>query len=174
MSENKKAILKIDGKEIEVEITQEQFEKLYQKKENTGYERVEDNKTYYYIAGNGLVLIGREEYTNANGDWYKAANYYSDETIAKNNARADTLMRQLRRFAVEHRETKLDWNNSATPKFYISYNNLIFSNKLGIECNKSLQSFGKIYFDTLETAKLAIDTFKDELLWYFTEYKDSL
>lgn len=172
MSENKKAILKIDGKEIEVEITQEQFDEICPKTKKTGYERAEDNETYYYIAGTGLVLKSKEEYTSGDDNYYKYANYYSDETIAKNNARADTLMRQLRRFAVEHRENEFDWNNIKMDKFYVYYNYDSF--KLDVSLRGILRGFGAIYFDTLETAELAIDTFKDELLWYFTEYKDSL
>ena len=33
---------------------------------------------------------------------------------------------------------------------------------------------GTILFDSEETAQAAIDEFHDELIWYFTEYKDSL
>lgn len=36
------------------------------------------------------------------------------------------------------------------------------------------RAFGHILFDTADTVKLAIETFHDELIWYFTEYKDSL
>lgn len=171
MSENKKVILKIDGKEIEVEITQEQFEKLCAENK-TGYERVKKTEVYYYNSGTGIACRAVDSYSGIDDKYYKTANYYSDETVAENNARVDKLMRQLRRFAVEHRETKLDWENNMNPKFYIFYNN--FDNSLNIDCNTSFQSFGVIYFDTEETAQLAIDTFKDELLWYFTEYKDSL
>ena len=32
----------------------------------------------------------------------------------------------------------------------------------------------EIYFDSQETAGRVIEEFKDELTWYFTEYKDSL
>lgn len=171
MSENKKVKLKIDGKEIEVEITQEQFEKLCPKNK-TGYERVEKTVVYYYNSGTGIACRAIDSYSGIDDKYYKTANYYSDETIAENNARADKLMRQLRRFAVEHREKEFDWGNEATAKLYIFYNNI--RNELEIDCNTSFQSFGAIYFDTEETAQLAIDTFKDELLWYFTEYKDSL
>ena len=34
--------------------------------------------------------------------------------------------------------------------------------------------FGAIHFDSEETANAAMDKFHDELIWYFTEYKDSL
>lgn len=32
----------------------------------------------------------------------------------------------------------------------------------------------ELYFNSYETAERAIEEFKDELIWYFTEYKDSL
>ena len=37
-----------------------------------------------------------------------------------------------------------------------------------------MKLFGGIYFDTESAVSLAIETFHDELIWYFTEYKDSL
>ena len=36
------------------------------------------------------------------------------------------------------------------------------------------RDFGVIYFDLGETANAAIDEFRDELIWYFTEYKEGL
>ena len=45
---------------------------------------------------------------------------------------------------------------------------------LGSILNAFTKYFGGIYFDTAEAANLAISTFRDELIWYFTEYKDSL
>lgn len=166
------AKLIIDGKEIEIQINEEQLKQLCQQKKKTGYERVESKKTYYAVFEDNSVESTTESCITFENSHYIAANYYSDKTVAENNARADKLMRQLRRFAVEYRETKLDWKNDMKPKFYIFYNN--FNNNLNIECNTSFQSFGAIYFDTEKTAQLAIDAFKDELIWYFTEYKDSL
>ena len=80
-------------------------------------------------------------------------------------------MRQLRRFAVEHREKEIDWCSGSQTKFYIYYG---INNGLSVSGVNSIREFGAIYFDSKETAQLIIDTFKDELLWYFTEYKDSL
>lgn len=171
MSENKKAILKIDGKEIEIEITKEQFEKLCPKNK-TGYERVEKTEVYYYVSGTGKACRTVDSYSSIDDNYYKAANYHSDETVAENNARTDKLMRQLRRFAVEHRKTKINWSWTETNKFRIEYD--CFVKKIRIASISVCKTFGAIYFDTEETAQLAIDTFKDELLWYFTEYKDSL
>lgn len=163
---------KVGYKEIEVEITEEELKKLETKPtRKTGYERVDDGDTFWFdvdgTVGSDVDLRGDSERDNA----YEAANYYSDFDVAMNNARADNLMRQLRRFAVEHREQKLSW----TP---CSFKYLIFYKPTSGELTCFVQDvykvFGVIYFDTQETAELAIETFRDELLWYFTEYQDSL
>ena len=81
-------------------------------------------------------------------------------------------MRQLRRFAVEHREQELNWNDSDQSKYFIYYK--FPTSRFDIAYVNSIKRIGEIYFDSPETAQLAIDTFHDELIWYFTEYKDSL
>ena len=172
----KKAKLIIDGKEIEVEITQEQLDKLCPSKKKTGYERATlvDN-TYYGDNGGGFVGDYRDLFPESDGgnNAYRAANYYTSKEVAENNARADKLMRQLRRFAVEHREKELDWvENNCSNKYKIAFDH--DEKDMRVDSNQYMQLYGAIYFDTKETAQLAIDTFKDELLWYFKEYKDSL
>ena len=169
----KKAKLIIDGKEIEIIIPQEQFDKLFPPKKKTGYERVETKQTYYVVFGDSSVESVTESCGTFEDSHYIAANYHSDKTVAENNARADRLMRQLRRFAVEHREKKLDWsygNQDTKCKILYDHGEKTFD----LSYNYTINVFGAIYFDSKEIAQLAIDTFKDELLWYFTEYKDSL
>ena len=169
----KTAKLIIDGKEIEIQINEEQLKQLCPQKKKTGYERAERGKYYWRINDTGLPS---NSITEGNGYYdtalYDNANYYSDETIAKNNARADKLIRQLRRFAVEHREKELDWNDKHQVKYYISYDRKTETFILGTSYHHRI--IGIVYFDKAPTAWNAIDTFKDELLWYFTEYKDSL
>lgn len=103
---------------------------------------------------------------------YDTANYYSDRTIAENNARADKLMRQLRRFEIEHREGSILWSDASQDKFVIGFN-YIDGEVYVSSAISSKVTFG-IYFNDEETADLAIEIFYDELIWYFTEYKDSL
>lgn len=81
-------------------------------------------------------------------------------------------MRQLRRFSVEHREKEINWNDKAQEKYHIYYHH--DSKCICTEINYSWHYMYVVYFDSKETAQLAIDTFHDELMWYFTEYKDSL
>ena len=168
-----KAKLIIEGKEIEIEISEEEYKKLQSEEEKkTGYERVSESDIYFYANSRGYVETCTEDYYSVDNEYYESANYYSDKTVAENNARADKLMRQLRRFAVEHRECEVNFNNINTEKYYMYYD--YDDNELGVSFVFRTRNFGAIYFDSEETTQAAIDEFHDELIWYFTEYKDSL
>lgn len=168
-----KAKLIIEDKEIEIEISEEEYKKLQPSEEKkTGYERVPESDIYFYANSRGYVETGTEDYCSIDNEYYESANYYSDKTVAENNARANTLMHQLRRFAVEHREDGVKLNNVNTEKHYICYD--YESNELESTYTFVARVFGVIYFDSEETAQAAIDEFYDELIWYFREYKDSL
>ena len=165
-----KATLIIEGKEIEIEISEEEYKKL--QPSETGYERVSKSGDYFHESGKGDVESEIEDCYNIDNEYYESANYYSDKTVAENNARADKLMRQLRRFSVEHREDGINLNDIHTKKFFITYN--YENNELRLGYTLQLKTFEAICFDSREVVNDAIDKFHDELIWYFTEYKDSL
>jgi hypothetical protein len=172
-NEPMKAKLLINGKELEVEITEEELKKIEEKSaKKTGYERVEDGKCFWFDVDSVVHpdndVYGDEERERS----YEVANYYSNFEVATNNARADKLMRQLRRFSVEHREKELNWLDGEQKKYTISYD--YSDNTFAVDHWYTSSEFGTMYFDSEETAELAIETFRDELLWYFTEYEDSL
>ena len=168
-----KAKLIIEGKEIEVEISDEEYKKLQPSEEKkTGYERVPKPSVYFYVSYNDKVDTTIEDYYDVDNECYESANYYSSETVAENNARADKLMRQLRRFSVEHREDGVNLNDVNTRQYCIYYD--YGNNTLGTAFTLCAKTFGVICFDSDETALAAINKFRDELIWYFTEYKDSL
>ena len=168
-----KAKLIIEGKEIEVEISEEECKKIQPPEEKeTGYERVSESDIYFYANSRGYVETCTEDYYSVDDKYYESANYYSDKPVAENNARADKLMRQLRRFAVEHREHGVNLNDINTEKYYMYYD--YDDNELRVSFVFCTRNFGVIHFDSEETVNAAIDKFHDELIWYFTEYKDSL
>ena len=126
-----KAKLIIEGKEIEVEISEKEYKKLRPSEEKkTGYERVPENCDFYYESSGATVELGFDEHCYIDDKYYDIANYYSSKTVAENNARADKLVRQLRRFAVEHRECEVNFNNINTEKYYMHYD--YDDNKLGV------------------------------------------
>ena len=167
-----KAKLVVDGKEFPIEIQDSELQKIFTQKTDTGYERVDETSMYYFQDCNGNIAFEYDRHNAFNIVCYNVANYYSNETIAKNNAKADKLMRKLRRFAVEHRKGKMSWANEGTRKYYICTK--YGTNEIVYDYACVNQSFSTIYFDTEEAVELAIHTFYDELVWYFTEYKDSL
>lgn len=165
-----KAKLIVEGKEFDIEILAPKLQELIVPKKKTGYERVEKEGVYFWDDSIGVneTSVGWE----CDKEMYDTANYYSNQDVAENNARADKLMRQLRRFAVEHRNKELDWNNYDQRKFYIGYDckRKVFD----VECNTDYITSHTVYFDSYESAEDAISVFSSELKWYFTEYKDSL
>lgn len=168
-----KAKLIIEGKEIEIEISEEECKKIQLLEEKkTGYERVPKNGKYFYEFGKGDVESDIEDCYDIDDEYYESANYYSDKTVAENNARANKLMRQLRRFSVEHRERGIDLNDINTKKFFVTYN--YENNEIQPGYTLQVKAFGTICFGSREATQAAIDEFHDELIWYFTEYKDSL
>lgn len=167
-----KATLKLeDGREIAVDVSEETLKQIEKPAKKTGYEKVEDGELHYLVGDDGKVYEFSTHHTY-DMDAYDRGNYYSDKTIAENNARADILMRKLRRFAVEHRKWELNWTNNTQAKYFILYD--YYENKLNCDYFYGERHFGVFYFDSKETAEAAIEEFKDELIWYFTEYKDSL
>ena len=167
-----KAKLIVEGKEFPIEIQDSELQKLIASKKKTGYERVELDERFYSVRADNSIFVPFDGRFLECDAYYDTANYYSSQTVAENNARADELMRQLRRFAVEHRKSGLNWSDTAQRKYYIYYNRR--DNKFDIDYVLAYKNFGAIYFDTKEVAESALSTFKDELTWYFTEYKDSL
>ena len=166
---DKKIKVIIDGIEMEVSVSEEELAKLTENKQNkTGYERVDKGKRYFIATGIGSVDALKDDSTEYDVSYFENANYYSDRILAGDVARADKLMRQLRRFAAENCE-EAQWDNKAE-HWYIRH--AMVDSRIYVDSVTYAKDFGAIYFDTEENAQKAIDEFKDELLWYFTEYRD--
>lgn len=175
-----KATLKFETenccKEIEVEVADAVGKQLIEdpsQKKKTGYEKVREDERYYYVCEDEGCDTYRNHYDEIDNKMYKNENYYSSEEVAENNCHADKLMRQLRRFSVERRERPLVWDKpDCSIKYKIVFD--CYEEEFNVSPEKWTREFGGIYFESEKVAKLAIETFHDELIWYFTEYKDSL
>lgn len=165
------ATLIVNGRDIKVQISKEEYKKLT-KANKTGYEHVGHNETFYVVNGEGNVTKWTDLDYECDKAVYEEANYYTDRNLAVANARADKLMRNLRRFSAEHRTAEVTWGNCTPKKWFIQYG--YTSNKLGCVYNLACKYVGIICFETEEIANAAIEKFNDELIWYFTKYKDSL
>ena len=160
------AKLVVEGKEFDIEILDPKLQELITPKKKTGYERVRENNYYWTVDTQSNTYCLTESNDSGDENLYNSANYYESEVVAGRNARADTLMRQLRRFAVEHRS-----NDKVAERYYIYY--LRDSNLLQLR-RDTVNSFIGPWFDNQHAGAQAIEAYKDELIWYFTEYRDSL
>ena len=154
----KTAKLIINGKEYEVQLTDEQVTKIENPKKVTGFERVEEGESCFSIDATGAIYSRNIYFENL----YNNANYYSNETLAEWCNRNDTLNRKMRRWAAEHNTYPIDWENSES-KWYIYYNCKYEDIEIGE--NKENCSAERVYYQDYLTAVAAIKEFGDEIKW---------
>lgn len=169
--------LKVNGKTVHAEISEEQAKilGLIEDKPKTGYERREEcnNKKYYFVNTIDLV-IENENTVLFDQNRYDVGNYYSDKTIAENNARADRLLRCLRQWQAQNDKviSVSDWKNDKINKYFITYNYRSSLFEIGRSSQRREPNI--IYFTTKGKVTEAIKNFRNELEWYFSEYQQRL
>lgn len=177
-----KVELKANGKSVQAEISEEQLKEtvlfeqlkrlgLIEERSRTGYERVEKGSTYFYNYSSDDTDNDIDKKDMVDQEYYNNANYYSDKMIAENNARADRLLRQLRQWQALN-DRAINWKNKNIRKYTIRYDYAM--NMFNVIPNFCERCLNDVYFTTRETAQRAINVFKVELEWYFTQYKQRL
>ena len=170
-----KVTINANGTTIQAEISEEQLKELGLIEEQpTGYERVKKGDVYYFNITRSETVAEVECNRRIDEGRYDTGNYYSDKTIAENNARADRLHRQLRQWQGLNDKaiTKKDWKGYDVIKYNIDYDYL--TNRLLVRWTGRYRKLNVVYFTSEEKAEKAIKVFEDELIWYFTEYVQRL
>ena len=160
--------LTVNGKQVKATVDEKEMKKaMGEHNRDTGYDIGNDLEEYHYISD--IDTVEKDVlYRSAGKHLCRAieGNYYSNRQVATNNAKADSIIRRLRRLAAQHGGCK-------QPGKY-GYEIFWDSNHHTLEVMMSnvntFRSIGAIVFETSDAAEIAIKTFKDELLWYFTEY----
>ena len=169
-----KVTLTHDGKSVELDLTAEQMTALGLKEEKkTGYERAKRYETYCTVDVDGEIITLADSYIDGACSVYGGANYYTSRELAEANGRADRLMRQLRRFAAENGgiPSVEDWRNGDKKKWFIKYDHVF---NINVDFVHNNHYFGIVYFNDPNKAHEAVEYFRDELIWYFTEYEAML
>lgn len=156
------AKLIIDGKEIEVQLTDEQAQELTAPNKVTGFERVKHSEMYFCTDSGGNLVHDFEYGGMADQLKYENANYYTDESLAEWCIRNDTLNRKMRRWAAEHNSNPIDWTDDDS-KWYIYYD--FRTNEIKTDDNANCCSIERVYFRNYPTALNAIIEFGDEIKW---------
>lgn len=126
----------------------------------------EKDETYYYLYSYGK--IEEDTWDNANEDRirYAIGNCFKTKEEAEFALERQKVIMELKRFALEHNEGEIDWNDSNQIKYFLSYQhdkNIIF-----IDSYYFIQ-ICDIYFTSEEIAKAAIKEIGEERIkkYYF-------
>ena len=162
-----RAQIKINGKLCDVEIENGEITIIEPKTRETGWERLEDrSEKYFYNSGCGETYDTENNITGFDAEVYKKANYFSDEKLAQNISRMQTLQRQMFRWQAENDDT---FDESMIRKYYISFDENL--KIIGIRYS-TFSSHGFLpYFTSKEKAEECIKEFYNELMWLFTEFQ---
>lgn len=137
------------------------FEEI--KKVKNPYKRVDNRERYYFVSERGVEIF--KEFTEcSDNELFNSSNYFNNKNYAEYVAFKETLMRRMDRFAWEHNEKVINWDDSST-KYYIIFSNRY--NELTIDWDFSYKS-NNIYFTSKEIAKKALEEFKDDLMKLYT------
>ena len=131
------------------------------------FKPIKSGEKYYSISTKGKI----GSYSFCNDDFDKEiidfGNYFKTQEEAERKCFEIRLHRQLELFALENNDTEITWDINSE-KYLINY-----SKDMGIVIDKvyTLKDFGQVYFTSREIAEKALETFKDDLVRYFTSNK---
>lgn len=127
------------------------------------YTRVDYNDWYYAIerAGSVTTLADNSDYDDR---MFNVANYFNNKNYAEYVGFKETLMRKLDKFAWEHNEQTISWND-CRHKYFILFS--IDDNELIVDWNRVYKS-NNVYFTSREIAEKALEKFKDDLMKLYT------
>ena len=160
----------IDDKEYMAQLSDEQVETLTKSNcTRTGYERVEDGRLCYV-----MTIRDASEHFDSRGDLNNTAfnngNYVNDERLCQDRFRARLLHDRLEQWQALNDEP-VNWGDFR-PKYRIEYD--YYDKRLLVIANGSSRTAGAVYFSNDEKTQEAIEVFRDELMWYYTEYRSRL
>lgn len=145
----------VDGNEITAQISEENLKVLLSEPTLTGFERSDRNGEYYRALVSGGICRCFETRTGADTKQWEDADYYSNKSVAEWCAKADNLMRRIRRYAALQ-------NIQVPPESRSSYALWIRGNgTLGIT-KEPRYPFTPMFY-SIEAAKAARDVFGKEL-----------
>lgn len=128
-----KATLKINDKEIEVEITEEELKKLEEKTPSRKRWRADRGQEYFYPMSNGSVSSDIEYNSPMDDERYSIGNYFKTEEEVEFHKNELIYTQMLKDYIREHDDVELDWNDILQDKCYLAYD---FMNKK-IDCYSS-------------------------------------
>lgn len=169
-----KITVEYEGQPIVVDISDETLKKIADsQKKNAGWEKPNGRHVYWYIDHRGKVQESIWDNDPIDHERYAHGNYFTSKELAENIARYQSLDLKIRRRISEICEP-VDWKKHSTSKYSISFEHACDSERF-IVLSCFTHHYGACWYcDTHEHAQQIIREFYEELVWYFTEFKDRM
>ena len=134
------------------------------------FEPIKLGEEFYSISTYGEVDMYEFFNDNIDNELINFGNYFKTKEEAEKKCFEIRLHRQLELFALENNETEIDWNDRSK-KYVINYSKDMGISGIFIDEVYSLKAFGQVYFSSRGIAEKALESFKDDLIRYFTSNK---
>lgn len=115
-----KAKLTLNGKEYEVEVSEEQIKEI--KKPKYKRWRAEKGEKYFYIGGSGNVYYQTECHDEYDDFFYAIGNYFKTEEEAEFRKKQLLYLRRYKDYLGDDLVTEDDWKNTNILKYCALYN----------------------------------------------------
>lgn len=151
-----KAKLTLNGKEYEVEVSEEQVNEIEKPKYKRW--RAEKGEGYFYIFKNGHIDKYLEENDNTDNFLYDIGNYFKTKEKAEFRQQQLLYLQQYKDYLGYDLVTKDDWKDDDILKYCVSYdyddNPVDYDgNTVFISCNTYIKSQGTIYSKSKQKIK---------------------
>lgn len=162
-----KAKLTVNGETFDVDISDEQAKALTENKK-TGFERVKHGRRYYpVIINSDITGCYKEENDLTDDKLYESGNYLNDQSFRNDYARMLKLFLKLSQW-----QALYDDPIRCDEWYEITLN---YEGELDTICScRTTSRFGAIKFSEELIAEKAIEAFRNDLEWYFKEFKPRL
>lgn len=156
------------GKQVTFDVPDETLDKLIEEPKKTGWKKPAKGWAWYIYAGKVHSATWND--TQLDNELYDCGNCFASKELADNIARYQSLDLRIRRRLAEICEP-VGWNDSDQEMFEIVYD--ADRKHLDVYSSYTIRGAGW-HCDTREHTEQIIEEFKDELEWYFTEFKDRM
>lgn len=163
--------LKINGEIKDVEIENGEITVIETEKKQTGWERAKKGTGYTCISLGAGLCPEIDSYFAPDDVAFRTANYFTNDKLAENINRMQTLQRKMFRWQAENDVPVClsEISNDEWEKWGISYD--YEADDFFVCCHNNVAEPFMPYFSLKGKAKECIEVFKDELTWLFTEFK---
>ena len=167
--------LKINGELKDVEIENGEITIVEPEKKATGWERAEKGTGYTCISLGAGLCPEIDSYFAPDDVAFRTANYFTNDKLAENINRMQTIQRQLFRWQAENDEPPIlvKKGNKDPQRWRIEYNYCSKEFQPGCYYKKGdiiFPDFSPVFSSSQKVIE-CIRAFKDELTWLFTEFR---